>query len=85
MAQLAEKHGLKLRANCTAQRGWFITLAEKDVPGDTEILPAVFVQVSRLRKTLIMTTNDLRKLNDRLHESSMDMNLRSNAYGPTRI
>ena len=31
----------------------------------------------RQRKTLSMTTGDLRKLNDRLDESSIDMYLRS--------
>ena len=79
MTQLATKHDLKLRASCTAQRGWFIALGEKDVPADAGTLPAIFEQVAQQRKTLTMTTSDLRRLNDRLHESSMDISLRSDA------
>jgi hypothetical protein len=65
---------LPLKASHSGPRGWYITLMAKDMP---DRLPAVFEQVTQQRKTVSMTTSDLRKLNDRLEESSVEMYLRS--------
>lgn len=54
--QLAKTHSLPLQTQYHLNRGFYISL--KDAPEAMD-LPAVFIQVSRTKKTLTFTTRDL--------------------------
>eukprot|EP00047_Mylnosiga_fluctuans_P020961 m.98550 g.98550 ORF g.98550 m.98550 type:complete len:485 (-) comp8696_c0_seq7:76-1530(-) len=70
--QLADKYQLSLRSSFNITRGFFISMQlDKDNAGVE--LPPMFEQVTRTKRTLSMTTADLRQMNDRINESLQDI------------
>lgn len=65
--ELSDVYNLPLSTEYSKQSGWMIKISAADLPRQ---VPDVFLQITRSGKKITMSTEDLRRMNQRVAESA---------------